>query len=86
MGSRRQDVDLFLLLTDPLEARKWIANYDFSLPPYLRPDHFYVEETGRIVFFETMEDDEAVIAAQAILRQREVPMAMMEKREHEWAH
>lgn len=83
MGSKRDDVDLILVLTDPVAARKYIAGYDFNLPPDLRPDHIYIKDTGRVIRFENISDYDAVVAALAILREREIPMAMQEKEEVE---
>lgn len=79
----REDVDLWLVLTDPIEARRYIAEFDWNLPPDLRPTTIYLD-TGRQVDFKTMSDEDAVVAATAILRDLEVPMVMREKQLQMW--
>lgn len=64
--------DLFIALTDPKNARAYIANFDWGdldAPKYVV---WGVEEK---IWFEKMTDDEAVIAALIILRDVEIPQA-----------
>lgn len=81
----RADVDLWLILTDPEEARKYIAAFDWSCPPEYRPNHI-VLESGREIYFSIMSDEDAVIAATAILRDVEIPIVLREKNLIQWEH
>lgn len=85
MGSRREDVDLWLILADPEEARRYISKYDWNLPPDMRPDKV-VLDSGRVIYFKTMTDQDAVVAAMAVLRDCEIPMIMREKNYEQWEH
>lgn len=78
MPSRREDVDLWLVLTDPVCARKFIADFDWSYPPEWRPDKV-VLDTQRVIYFDNMTDEEAVIAATALLRDIQCPLEMRER-------
>lgn len=82
-GMARGDVDLWLILTDPIEARNYIKAFDWNCPPEYRPDKIILD-SGRTVNFNTMTDEEAVVAATAILRDVEVPMVMLEKDLQNW--
>lgn len=88
MASRREDIDLWLVLTDPVCARKFIDEFDWSCPPEWRPDKV-VLDNERAIYFEKMTDDEAVVAATALLRDVQVPMEMIERKIAEecgWLH
>lgn len=82
----RADVDLWLILTDPVEARNYISTFDWNCPPQERPKKCVIQETGREITFATMSDEEAVVAAMEILRQCEIPMVMAEKNLAAWEH
>lgn len=66
----KEDIDLWLILGDPVEARKYIEDFDWRLPE--RPGQITMEG-GRTIYFESMSDEDAVIAAMAILRDIEIP-------------
>ncbi len=83
MGSRREDVELWLVLADPICARKFIADFDWSCPPEWRPSKV-VLDTGREIYFAEMTDEDAVIAAMALLRDVQIPMEMKEKNLQYW--
>lgn len=85
MAARREDVDLWLVLTDPICARKFINTYDWNCPPEWRPDKVVLSE-DRVIRFEDMSDEDAVVAATAILRDVEVPMVMRTKNLEMWEH
>ena len=78
MGSRREDVDLWLVLTDPICARRFIADFDWSCPPEWRPDKV-VLDTQRVIYFDNMTDEDAVVAAMALLRDVQIPLEVREK-------
>lgn len=82
-GMSREDVDLWLILTDPLEARRYIEKFDWNCPPEWRPNKVILD-SGREVLFEKMTDTDAVAAAMAILRDVEVPMVLREFRLQFW--
>lgn len=84
MGSR-EDKDLWLILTDPVEARRYIKDFDWSLPPDMRPNKV-VLESGRVIYFSEMTDEDAVVAAMELLRSVEIPMIMREKSYSFWEH
>lgn len=71
MGSRRQDVDLEIVLRDPKCAREWIRTYNWGCK---RPEYI-VFGADQKIHFATMTDDEAVFAANLILRDVEIKRA-----------
>lgn len=75
MGNRRQDVDLELVLTNPKCAREWIRTYRWDATG--RPK-YVVWGLDRKIWLDKMDDDEAVMAAFIILREREIPHAVRE--------
>ena len=83
--ANRDRVELWLLLTDPKEARKYIGDFDWNLPPKLRPDQIMLD-SGKVIKFKNMTDDEAVVAASMLLRDVEVPMIMRSKQLEQWEH
>jgi hypothetical protein len=82
MAARREDVDLWLVLTDPKCARKFIEDFDWNCPPEYIPDRV-VMDTDRVIFFDKMDDSEAVVAAMELLRSVQIPIEMREKQIHE---
>lgn len=70
MPSRREDVDLELVLRHPGCARKWILEYKWDADPAPKYVVFGIDEK---IFFEHMTDEEAVRAAFIILRDVEIP-------------
>ncbi len=83
MASAREDVDLWLILTDPIEARKYIDEFFWRIPRNMRPGAVEVD-SGRQIEFKSMTDEDAVVAAMHILRHCEVPRAMVEKKIAYW--
>ena len=77
MPARREDVDLFLVLTDPKAARAYIRNFSWDMPADLIPREI-VTNTGRVILFKSMTDDDAVAAALELARSIEVPRAEIE--------
>lgn len=73
MGPRRKTVDLAEALEDPLEARKYIANFDWNQPD---PPKYIVWGLEEKIWFDKMTDAEAVFAAKMILRDIEIPTVM----------
>lgn len=78
MASRREDVDLWLVLTDPQCARQFIRDFDWNCPPEWRPDKVVMGE-DRVIFFNDMTDEDAVVAAMALLRDVQVPIELRNK-------
>lgn len=85
MGSRREDVDLWLVLTDPKDAREFIDDYNKALPPHLQIQRVELE-TNRTIYLRTMSDEDAVVAATHILREFEIPHVMNTKALEKWEH
>jgi hypothetical protein len=85
MGARREDVDLWLVITDPVCARKFIEDYNAMLPPAIRIERVELE-TGRTIWLKTMTDDDAPVAAAQILREFEIPHVMNTKALEKWEH
>ncbi len=83
MASRREDVDLWLVLTNPACARKFIADYQWACPPEWLPDKV-VLDNERVIYFKTMSDEDAVVAAMEILRSVEIPLVMRTKQLEMW--
>lgn len=81
----RNSIELWLLVTDPDRAREYIARFDWNCPEQLRPDQITLDN-GRIINFAKMSDEEAVIAATALLRDFEVPLVMKTKNLQPWEH
>ena len=75
MGSRRQDVDLELVLRHPRCAREWIDTYKWDA---LGRPNYLVWGLDRKIFLDSMDDDEAVMAAFIILKDWEIPSAREE--------
>jgi hypothetical protein len=71
-GRSREDIDLELALRKPARAREYIRQFDWGVPD--PPDHWPVGVDGRI-WFSSMTDKEAVIAALQILIEIERPGA-----------
>ena len=82
MAARREDIDIWLRLGNPFEARRFIHEFNWNCPPEWRPDKV-VTDSGRVIFFEDMTDAEAVVAAMEILRSVQIPYEMSEKKIHE---
>lgn len=85
MGSKREDVDQWLILEDPVNAREYIRTFDWNCPPQFRPGNITLN-SGRTIYFETMTDEEACAAAACLLRDVEVPMVMRQKQLEMWEH
>jgi hypothetical protein len=73
-----KELELWVILADPSEARHYIKHFDWSCLSHLRPTEI-TTDSGRKIDFRTMNDDEAVIAAMEILRKVQVPMEMNQK-------
>lgn len=76
MAGRREDVDLHLVLQDPVCARKYIKDFDWGVP---NPPKYIVFGLEEKISFETMTDAEAVRAALIILKDIEIPMSFRTK-------
>lgn len=79
MGSKREDVDLEIVLKDPACARKWVKTYNWNEPD--PPNHIVIDrglEWERTVYFESMTDDEAVEVAWLILHDFEIVRSIQE--------
>ncbi len=74
----KEQIEIWLLLADPVEARRYIEEFDWCMPPELCPDKVCLD-SGRIIYFTNMNDEDCVIAAMEILRSIEVPRIMREK-------
>jgi hypothetical protein len=83
MAKPRHEVELWLIVTDPARAREFIRNYDWGLPPNMAPDRVYTE-SGRVILFKEMSDEDAVVAATAILRDVEVPQVLRTRQLEMW--
>lgn len=70
MATRREDVDLELVLRHPRCAREWVQKYKWDVSP---PPRYVVFGIDEKIFFENMTDDQAVRAAFIILRDVEIP-------------
>ncbi len=81
--AKREDIDLWLLLTDPVQAREYIARFDWSCPPEYRPTEIMLD-SGRRIDFKDMSDQDAVVAATQILRDVEVPLVIRERNLQLW--
>lgn len=66
----KEDIDLWLILGDPKEARQYIEDFDWRMKE--RPSQIQMD-SGRTIYFESMSDEDAVVAAMAILREVEIP-------------
>jgi hypothetical protein len=71
MASRREDVDLDIVLNDPKCARNWIEKFDWG---QLAAPKYVVFGIDDKIHLESMTDAEAVIAAHIILNDVERPM------------
>lgn len=83
MGSRREDVDLELVLEDPKCAREYIRNFDWGLPD---PPKYIVTGLDEKIWFDNMSDRDAVCAAKIILREWEIPMTFKSSKLEFWHH
>ena len=81
----RNDIDLWLILTDPKEARDYIKNFDWRLPIEMQPSELMLD-SGRVIHFKSMSDSDAVVAALELLRSVEIPEVMREKNIAKWEH
>jgi len=73
----RADVDMDLVLNDPICAREYIEEFDWSP---LDPPKFVVWGADEKIYFASMSDKEAVIAAHIILRDVEKPREYRKKK------
>lgn len=74
MGSRKEDVDLLLVLRDPKCAREWVRTFDWGLtdpPKFMTIDRGV--ESERVIHFNNMTDEDAVLAAYHLLNDFEIP-------------
>ena len=78
MARPREQIDMWLLLTNPFEARRFIHEFDWNLPLEDRPDRVIID-TDRVILFDKMDDNDAVVAAMEILRSVQIPLEMQEK-------
>lgn len=83
MGSRREDVDLDLVLNDPVCARKFIADFEWACSP---PPQYVVYGIDQKIWFDRMTDEEAVAAAHMILNDVEKQMAWKTSQMQIWHH
>lgn len=79
MGSKREDVDLEIVLKDPKCARQWIEDFNRRLNQPLK----YITlnrglELERTIYFDKMTDQEAVEAAWHLVQDFEIRHAMYE--------
>lgn len=74
----REDLELWLILTNPSEARDYIRTFDWACQSHLRPTEITLN-SGRKIDFRHMTDDDAVVAAMELLRTIEIPMVMSQK-------
>lgn len=79
----RHDIELWLVLTDPEEARHYVQTFDWQQP--FIPDRVELD-SGRKIFFDKMSDADAVAAAMALLRDIQIPREMHEKNLIPWEH
>jgi hypothetical protein len=83
VAARREDIELWIVLTDPLCAREFIAKFDWNCPPEYVPDHIIVndgEPEARKILFKNMNDDDAIVAAMELLRTVQIPQEMRERK------
>lgn len=83
MACRRENVDLMLMLENPVCARKYIADFDWNMPD---PPKYIVYGIEEKIWFEKMTDEEAVLAAQIILRDVEIPQVWRTAQLEFWHH
>lgn len=74
----RNDIELWLKITDPKKAREYIAQFDWGCPEHWRPTQVFLN-SGREIVFKNMSDEDAVIAATTLLRDVQIPVEMREK-------
>jgi hypothetical protein len=77
MGVSREDVDLFLVLTNPESARYFILHFDWNLPIEMQPVEITLN-SGRTVSFHEMSDEDAVAIALQLVRSITIPRAEIE--------
>lgn len=83
----KEDIDLWLILGDPKEARRYINDFDWRLAPGMPPPKYYVTNEGREFHFESMTDEDAVVVAMAMLREIEIPRVQNEEACYlRWTH
>lgn len=82
----REEVELWLIIEDPIRARKYVITYEWAhLPGALRPDRIILDNEREIVF-SNMSDEDAITAAITILRDIEVPIVMTQMMLEKWIH
>lgn len=77
MAISRSDIELWLVLTHPDEARHYIKFFDWRQP--FIPDKIEVD-SGRMISLHDMCDGDAVVVALFLLRKYQVPREEAEKR------
>lgn len=79
MGSKREDVDLEIVLKNPKCARQWIEDLNKRLT---QPLKFITLDRGlqveRTIYLDKMTDDEAVEAAWQLVQDFEIRHAVYE--------
>lgn len=79
----REDVELWLILTNPFEARHFIEYFDWRQP---FPPDFIEIDTGRCIYLHSLSDEDAVALALFLLRTFLVPRELAEKNLAQWEH
>jgi hypothetical protein len=79
----REDIDMWLVLTDPNEARHYIEFFDWRQP---FPPDFVEIDSGRCIYLKNICDEDAVVLAAFLLRAFQVPREMAEKNIAQWEH
>lgn len=77
MASRREDVDLEIVLQDPKCARLYVESFVWDCAP---APEYIVYGIDQKIWFKNMTDDEAVTAALTILRDIEIPRVWRESK------
>jgi hypothetical protein len=70
MSCSREEVDLEIALKNPERARKYVLEFDWGLPD---PPKYVVWGLEEKIYFDNMNDEEAVVAAFIILRDVDIP-------------
>lgn len=70
------DLELWVVLTDPAEARHYINTFDWRQP--FIPQRIEVD-SGRMIDLEGLSDEDAVVVASFLLREYQIPREMAEK-------
>lgn len=82
MASRREDVDLNIVLDDPQCARDYLEHFEWGYGP---PD-YVVHGIDEKIYLANMSDSEAVLAAHIVLHEWHMKRAMLEKNLARWEH